>query len=421
MRSSYDTSIKHLARHGILRDILSPEQVSEIPSSNLWRWKNESDDKYRYSEINNIIKQEIDLIKRLNQSAKIKKMNESYFKLCDTFHEVIRSIKGVKSLIKDQKERIVNTIEQTKSSISIDIALKVFNISRSTYQNYKTIIIHKCEGSYFKWCTKRFSNQLLPSEVETIKTYMGHKDYKYWSKSNVYLRGVRDKALYCGLSTFYKYCRLLGFSNLKSYRKSDGYKPLRTSRPNEVWCADITIFKTTDNVKHYIHVLMDHYSKMIIGYRVMPRSSGKATRDLLQEAYRNYKPNSTLFLTDGGCENVNNKVASFVEAHTDSIIHRIAQRDVVFSNSMIEAFNKVLKHQFLYPRTINNRQELKKIMKAVIPMYNYKRPQNALGGNTPYETFNGTPISFSNYTQVFKEQKLVRTVQNRQNPCKNCI
>jgi putative transposase len=46
------------------------------------------------------------------------------------------------------------------------------------------------------------------------------------------------------MTTFYKYCRLLGFKNRPRKRKSDDYQPLKTSTPNEVWCADVTIFKT---------------------------------------------------------------------------------------------------------------------------------------------------------------------------------
>lgn len=254
MRTSYDTSIKHLARHGLLKDILTSEQMANLPSSNLWRWRNEPDDKYLYYENNRIIKQEIEFIKRYGQSSRVKKVTEGYFKLCDTFHEVISNVGGIKSLINNQKELIVNTIDLVKNSVPIDKALKVFNISRSTYENYKTIIIHKCDASYFKWCAKRYPNQLLPKEVETIKTYMVHNDYKHWSKSSVYLKAIRNNALQCGLSTFYKYCRLLGFKNLKFYKKSDAYKPLITSRPNEAWCADVTVFKTNDNVKHYIHI-----------------------------------------------------------------------------------------------------------------------------------------------------------------------
>lgn len=39
-----------------------------------------------------------------------------------------------------------------------------------------------------------------------------------------------------------------------------------TYKPNEIWCADVTILKTTDSRKQYVHFLMDHYPKMILGY-----------------------------------------------------------------------------------------------------------------------------------------------------------
>lgn len=149
-RRSWDTSIKHLVRNDILQDILNSEQIAEIPHSNISRWKNEKDNKYAFCEINTIVKQEIELIKRINQSSKIKKINQRYFKLCDTFHEVISKIKGVKSLIKNHKELVVNTIDQVKAYIPINKALKVFNISRSTFENYKSIVIHKCNTSYFR-------------------------------------------------------------------------------------------------------------------------------------------------------------------------------------------------------------------------------------------------------------------------------
>lgn len=421
MRTSWDTSVKHLARHGLLNDLLTSKQVRDIPSSNLSRWRNEPDCKYRYSEINKIAKQEIEFIKRMNQSSKIKKINESYFKLADTFHEVISNVKGLKTLLKHQKELLVNTIDSLKDVIPIANALKIFDISRATYQNYKTIIIHKCEASYFKWCTRRFSNQLLPKEVETIKRYLQDKRYKFWSKSSIYLRAYRDKKLSCGLSTFYKYSRLLGFSNLVTYRKSDFYKPLKTTKPNEVWCADVTIFKTHDNIRHYIHILIDHYSKKVIGYRIEKSNSGNAIRFILKEAYNLYKPKQLLFLTDGGSENLNKEVASFLKLNKDHITHRVAQRDVLFSNSMIEAFNKVLKHQFLYPKNISNRIALKKAMIEAIFTYNKERPQWQLGGNTPNETFNGIPSNYNSSTNGFKDQKAIRVAINKENSCKKCL
>lgn len=59
-RKSWDTSIKHLARNGVLHDVLTSEQISSIPRSNLSRWKHEPDDKYTFCEISAIIKEEIE-------------------------------------------------------------------------------------------------------------------------------------------------------------------------------------------------------------------------------------------------------------------------------------------------------------------------------------------------------------------------
>ena len=419
-RKSWDTAVKHITRNGLLSDLLSDEQIATIPRSNIARWKQESDDKYQLCEINKVLKKEVELIKRINQSSRIKRINESYFKLADTFHQIISQVKGIKSVIKIQKELIVNAIEQVKQSISINEALKVFNISRSTFENYKSIVIHQCEPSYFNWCVRRFSNQILSCEINTIKKYMTDVNYKFWSKSSVYLKAVRDGELQCGITTFYKYCRLLGFNNRPLKRKSDDYRPLKTSKPNQVWCADVTVFKTLNKKKYHIHFLIDHYSKMILGHRIENSSSGIAIKSLIQNASEKYKPERLQFLTDGGSENINNNVSGFIDSSDVPINHIIAQKDVVFSNSMVEALNKVIKHQFLFHKDITSRKQLTKVLDEVVTTYNTIRPQMNLGGNTPIETFQGTPISINQYLKGLEEQKVIRRQENRKNACNLC-
>jgi len=362
---------------------LTKEQIFLIPSFNSSRWKQESDNKYQYSEVNEILTQEVDLIKRLNQSSKIKKINQSYFNLIDTFHEIISKVKGIKKIIKDQKELVVNTIETVKDSVPVDTALKVFNISRTTFQHYKSIVIHRCESSYFHWCSRHFSHQLLSKEVTTIKSYMNNDNYKHRSKASVYLKALRDENLYCCISTFYKYCRFLGFKNRPRRKKSQNYNPVKTSKPNELWCADVTIFKTADNVKHYIHFLIDHYSKMILGYRIEKSSSAIAIKSLIQKACIEYKPSTLQFLTDGGSENVNSIVSEFINSSDIPIQHIIAQKDVVFSNSMVEALNKVIKHQFLHHKEINDENQLISVMIDTCLLYTSPSPRDRTRSRMP--------------------------------------
>lgn len=88
---------------------------------------------------------------------------------------------------------------------------------------------------------------------------------------------------------------------------------------------------------------------------------------------------------------------------------------------MVEALNKVIKHQFLFPKEILNRDQLHKILEQSTEVYNNLRPQMSLGGNTPIETFNGMTIVITRYTQNFNEHKALRREANKQNICKVCL
>jgi putative transposase len=417
-RKSWDTAIKHLARHGVINDVLSTSEIKLIPSSNISRWKTESNEKYLYCEINKIVVKELELIRKMNQSSKIKKVVSSYFLLCDTFHSVIASVKGIKTVIRKHRDIIVNTIENVKEFISVDSALKVFNLSRSSFEHYKNRLIYQCDNSYFKWCAKKHPNQLLSSELSVIRKYMTHQIYKHWSKSSVYLKAIIDGNLLCGISTFYKYCSLLGFQNKPRRKKSDDYEPVKTLKPNELWCVDVTIFKTKDHVKHYIHILIDHYSKMILGYKIKSSSSGIAIKELLHDACVKYNSNKVQLLSDGGSENLNTTVKHFTSSN--NIKHLIAQKDVVFSNSMIEAINKIIKHQFLYHKEIPDRKKLETVFEETVSVYNTIRPQMSLHGNTPIQTFQGKSMDFSAYSNSFHTQKAIRIQQNTKSKCIKC-
>ena len=158
-----------------------------------------------------------------------------------------------------------------------------------------------------------------------------------------------------------------------------------------------------------------------MGYRVESCSQPKAIKELLQEAYSKHKNKEPItFITDGGCENVNSTVQQFLVSTNEDIKHLIAQKDIPFSNSKIEAFNKIIKHQFLLPRNSGNRIQLIDALHKDVLIYNTLRPQLTVEGNTPAETFAGKALDMSTYKTHFSEQKSLRVLENQQNSCKSC-
>lgn len=101
--------------------------------------------------------------------------------------------------------------------------------------------------------------------------------------------------------------------------------------------------------------------------------------------------------------------------------HLIAQRDIQFSNSSIEAFNKIIKHQFLLPLKISNGKILGKELDKAIFIYNNIRPQFGLKGNTPIEVYQGNVLNFEQYKTHFKEHKKHRILQHQKSNCKICL
>ena len=112
-----------------------------------------------------------------------------------------------------------------------------------------------------------------------------------------------------------------------------------------------------------------------------------------------------------------------VEQYTKTVgIKRIiAQKDIPSSNSKIEAVNKVIKHQFLFPLNLTTENEVIEAIPKCIDLYNDHRPQRSLNGYTPNEAYEGTPLDYSALTTGFKEQKELRIEENKKNSCKICL
>ena len=115
---SWDISVKHDIRNGLF-DILPNTIKAKIPKTNKYRWECETADKYVGCEVTNFIKEELELIKRTRESKNAKNVMEGYFKLSDTYHEIVSTVKGVNHQLVLQKDKMVNAIEMLKDVVPV--------------------------------------------------------------------------------------------------------------------------------------------------------------------------------------------------------------------------------------------------------------------------------------------------------------
>jgi len=165
---------------------------------------------------------------------------------------------------------------------------------------------------------------------------------------------------------------------------------LRAQRPDEAWHVDTTVIRLLDGTKAYVHAVIDNFSRRILAVRVSERFLVANTLAVLEESLQdgtgsdnnNERP---MLVADGGVENFNSDVDKLVSS---GVLRRVrAQADIVFSNSLIEAFFRSLKHQWLFMNTLDTVAAVRRHVTFYVEAHNSQIPHSALNGRTPDEVY----------------------------------
>ena len=93
-------------------------------------------------------------------------------------------------------------------------------------------------------------------------------------------------------------------------------------------------------------------------------------------------------LADAGVENVNAEVDALIAT---GVLRRIlAFTELKFSNSMIEAWWRSLKHQWLFLHPLDNVATVRRLVAFYVEEHNGVLPHAAFRGQTPNEMYFGT-------------------------------
>lgn len=156
-----------------------------------------------------------------------------------------------------------------------------------------------------------------------------------------------------------------------------------------------------------------------MSYRVSRECRAQHTFDNLEQVRQRYLIpagiTSCQLITDDGSENAG-VVKEWVTAAFPSVQHLIAQRDIEFSNSMIEAANKQLKYQFLYHHHISDHEALVKYLQQAIEDFNH-RPRDVIDGLTSIESLQGKMVDKAAQHQQMALAKKNRIAENRKTKC----
>ena len=174
-----------------------------------------------------------------------------------------------------------------------------------------------------------------------------------------------------------------------------------------------------DQRKAYIYLVQDNFSRALLGWSLSTECKAATMKELLQRVHTDHlRPQAVQtcrVLTDDGSENQGAAHKFMEQTSTPSIQHLIAQKDIQFSNSMIEAANKNLKYRFLYHQQIPDIEALRKYLALAVEDYN-NRPHAVLRGLTPLEVLHGKNDALLSPAAIAAARQ-ARITANKQQSC----
>lgn len=316
-------------------------------------------------------------------------------------------------------QTILININKVTKMVGLSKTLRFLQLSYSAYLKLRKAT--DCKLSSLNLCTVKHPGQLLKWEISIIKNYCRDVRFLHWPLSSVYEMIKREGAAFFSINTFYKYVNLLKLNRTKPpHRKKHHHIGIRASAPLQIIHVDATVFRTANNKKNYIHIIQDNFSRTILQWMIKTTCLAQSTFELLQNVHEEYLHPGGIencqLISDDGSENYG-PVRDFIKASKyPAIQHLIAQRDIEFSNSMIEAANKKLKYNFLYHHHIADYEALVKYVEQSVNDYN-NRPHHVLHGLTPIEVLNGQTPAPDKYALQVQQTKANRLTENKKIKC----
>lgn len=326
-------------------------------------------------------------------------------------------------LKKVDRETLYDHLQRLFCVLPRRLALKLVGISAPSFYHRLHKLRVKCGLSRLSLCLKRHPLQLAVAEVDAMRALLSDVRFACWPLASIAHHARREGLLYASLSTWYKYSTLLGFKRCfpKPEQKTQG---ILSTAANQFLHVDTTFYVLPDGTKTALSFVSDNYSRMVLGWGVSQRHGAENVKKALGMAVLaigEHHPSqiSATLVADGGSENhavgVGELIASMDKPKITKIV---ALRDIAYSNSPIEAINKIMKRYIRHgrPQSLKGLQDL---VAAAVNDYNSIRPHCALGGLTPLEVYAQKLPSMDFSTQT-KQAKAERKVQNAKGWCPKC-
>ena len=288
------------------------------------------------------------------------------------------------------KARLLRAIDRSRHVLGLRRILRIIGLSPSRLSAWRRAAL-ACDLDDRSACPRFSPHELTAEEVSAIRAMVTSPDFRHVPTGRLAILAQRLGRVFASPSTWYRLVRERGWRRPRLRIHPKGPRVgIRASKPDEIWHIDTTLIRLLDGTRVYLHAIIDNFSRRILSWRLNEHFDPGISADLLVEAGRGLIADASppTLLADGGVENYNGSVDEVIAS---GLLRRVlAQTEISFSNSLIEAWWRVLKHSWLFLNQLDSAVSVRKLVAFYVEEHNTRLPHSAFQGQTPDEMYSGT-------------------------------
>lgn len=234
--------------------------------------------------------------------------------------------------------------------------------------------------------------QLAPTEREHLLEVLHSERFIDQAPRQVHASLLSEGQVIASVSTMYRVLSAAGEVQERRPRRPPqrhAVPRLSASAPNQVWSWDITKLPTqVKGVLLNLYVILDLYSRMIVGWMVSTRENAGLARHMFKHALTRHgiKPDELIVHQDRGAPMI---ATSFRELLDDLGVEPSYSRPRVSNdNAFSESQFKTMKFAPDYPGRFADMDAARAWLNNYVPRYN-NRPHEGLAMFTPTDVYQG--------------------------------
>lgn len=258
------------------------------------------------------------------------------------------------------------------------------------------VVLRVSRSGYYDWLIRPVSERqqrdfVLLGEIRKVheENRQAYGALKTW-------RALRELGVECGKQRVARLRRIAGIEARRKRRFRLAYQsqqrtpappnllhaPFAARAPNEVWVVDITFIPTRAGWL-YLAVLVDLYSRLVVGWSMKERPNQELVNEALMMAVEQRSPKPGLIHhSDQGRLYASTIYARLLSRY--GIVPSMSRRGNCYDNAVVESFFSSLKNELVHHRDYHSREQARtEVFDYIELFYNRQRIHQSLDYRTP--------------------------------------